>query len=249
MKHGGLILAGIVLVFLSVFVPLAADEGAINYQTYMVDDFDNPDGQDWSYKAVGSKFVADGYPLLKYFDGMPRSVRVMQDSDEKAKYLGLQFKFNRKGDNWVDIVPTKQGANGEEAYEIPFKGIIQRFDMWVWGAGYYYDLEIIVRDCEGRTHTLSMGPVNFKGWKNMYVRVPTSIPQRSKYLGNKRHMFFVALRIRTRPTERVDDFKIFFDQFKALTNVYVDSYDGFELTETVFDGDQQTGNRTAGGEN
>ena len=52
MKHGGLILAGIVLVFLSVFVPLAADEGAINYQTYMVDDFDNPDGQDWSYKAV-----------------------------------------------------------------------------------------------------------------------------------------------------------------------------------------------------
>lgn len=237
MKHGGLILTGIMMVLMSVFVPLTAEDGPINYQTYMVDTFDNPGGQDWSYHAVGSKFVTEGYPLLKYFDGMPRSVVAMQEKDENAKYLGLQVKFNRKGDNWVDIFPTKEGANGKEAFEIPFKGNIQRFDMWVWGAGYYYELEIIVRDCEGRTHTLPMGLVNFKGWKNMHVSVPRNIPQSSKYLANKRHLSFVAFRIRTRPTERVDDFKIFFDQFKALTNVFFDSYDGYELVNKQFDGE------------
>lgn len=251
MKHGGLILAGVAFALIFAFVPLTADEETINYQTYMVDTFDNPEGQEWAYHAVGSKFVTDGFPILKYFDGMPRSIRVMQDKDENAKYLGIQFKFNRKGVNWVDIFPTKEGANGREAYEIPFKGNIQRFDMWVWGAGYYYELELIVRDCEGRTHTLPMGLVNFKGWKNMHVSVPSNIPQSSKYIGNKHHMAFVAFRIRTRPTERVDDFKIFFDQFKALTDVYVDSYDGYELLEAPFEDGQQTrtGNQTGNEEN
>jgi len=237
MKHGGFIFAGVVLVFLSVFMPLTAQDGTINYQTYMIDTFDLPEGQDWAYQAVGSKFVTDGYPVLKYFDGMPRAVRVMEEDPEKAKFLGLEVKFNRKGDNWVDIIPTKDGKNGKEAYEIPFKGNIHRLDMWVWGAGYYYDLEILVRDCEGRVHTLSMGLVNFKGWQNMHVTIPSNIPQSSKYLGNKNHLSFVAFRIRTRPSERVDEFKIFFDQFKALTDVFMDSFDGYELYESDFSSD------------
>ncbi len=242
MKHGGLIFAGIFLVFLFVFVPLTAIDGSINYQTYMVDAFDEPDGQDWSYQAVGSKFVMEGYPKLKYFDGIPRAVRVMQEDPEKAKFLGLEVKFNRKGDNWVDIIPTKEGDNGREPYEIPFTGNVHRLDMWVWGAGYYYELEILVRDCEGRVHVLSMGLVNFKGWQNMHVTVPSNIPQSSKYLGNKQHLSFVAFRIRTRPSERVDEFKIFFDQFKALTDVFVDSFDGYELTESDFDGEKNGNN-------
>ncbi|MEL3911782.1 flagellar filament outer layer protein FlaA [Treponema pedis] len=242
MKHGGLIFAGIVLVLLFAFMPLTARDGSVNYQTYMVDAFDEPDGQEWSYHAVGSKFVTEGYPKIKYFDGMPRAVRVMQEEPEKAKFLGLEVKFNRKGDNWVDIVPTKDG----NPYEIPFKGHIHRLDMWVWGAGYYYDLEILVRDCEGRVHTLPMGLVNFKGWNNMHVTVPTNIPQSSKYLGNKKHLSFVAFRIRTRPSERVDEFKIFFDQFKALTDAFMDSFDGYELYESDFNGDKDGGENNGG---
>lgn len=235
MKHGGLVFVGIILMFMSVLVPLVAQQsGLINYQTYMVDTFDNPDGQDWAYHAVGSKFVTEGFPVLQYFNDIPRPVRIMNGNDEKAKSLGIWFKFNRKGDNWIDIFPTKDGEKGKEPYEIPFKGNIHRFDMWVWGAGYYYDLEIIVRDCEGRTHTLPMGLLNFNGWKNMHVTVPTNIPQSSKYLGNKRKMSFVAFRIRTRPSERVDDFKIFFDEFKALTDVAFSSYDGYELSNAEF---------------
>lgn len=235
MKHGGLFFAGAALVLLSAVFPLSAQEGPINYQTYMVDTFDNPEGQEWSYQAVGSKFITEGYPILKYFDGIPRSVLSMEPGDsENPKYLGLQFKFNRKGDNWVDLFPIKDGENGKAAYEVPFKGIVQRFDLWVWGAGYYYDLEMIIRDSEGRTHVLPLGSLSFHGWKNLSVTVPRNIPQTSRYIGTKKHMSFVAFRIRTKPSERVDDFKIYFDQFKALTNVYVDSYDGYELGEAKF---------------
>jgi len=208
MKHGGLVFAGIALALLLAFAPLTAQSSSINYQTYMIDTFDDPEGQDWAYHAVGSKFVTEGYPVLKYIDGMPHSVRVMQEDPEKAKFLGMQVKFNRKGDNWVDIIPTKKGDKGLEAYEIPFKGRIHRLDMWVWGAGFYYYIEITV---------------------------PTNIPQASKYLGNKNKLTFVAFRIRTSPGERVDDFKIYFDQFKALTDAFVDSFDGYELGDIDFE--------------
>ena len=47
-------------------------------------------------------------------------------------------------------------------------------------------------------------------------------------------MSFVAFRIRTQPTENVDDFYIFFDEFKALTNTRLPSYDGYELEKAQF---------------
>jgi Flagellar filament outer layer protein Flaa. len=236
MKQGGLIIAGLVLMFTMVVLPVMADEQPhVNYETYIVDNFDSP-GTDWTWQAVGSKFVTQGYPVLKYFDGMPNAIRITQaDPNGKYKYMGLEVKFDRKGDNWVDIYPTKKDANGKEGpYEIPFKGRISRLDLWVWGAHYAYELEILVRDCNGRVHTLSFGPVNHEGWRNMSVNVPSSIQQVSPYLNGVQQMTLVAFRLRTRPTERVDDFYIFFDNFKALTDTYMPSYDGFELVGTKF---------------
>ncbi len=236
MKQGGLIIAGLVLLFAVSAAPVMAQSRSVNYETYIVDNFDSQN-TDWTWTAVGSKFVTKDYPVLKSFDGMPNAIRVTQtDTNGNYKFLGLEVKFDRKGDNWVDIFPTKgQDENGKPApYEIPFKGRISRLDMWVWGANYAYELEMLVRDCNGRVHTLSFGLVNHEGWKNMSVFVPSGIQQASPYLDGVQQMSFVAFRLRTRPTERVDSFKIFFDQFKALTDTYMPSYDGFELVDTKF---------------
>ncbi|MEL3906498.1 MAG: flagellar filament outer layer protein FlaA [Treponema sp.] len=234
----GVVITVFVLMCAFVCAPLTAQDSGVNYQTYMVETFDSPEASEVTWNGVGSKFVTEGYPILKYFDGMPNAVRVMQPDPEKEyKFLGMQFKFNRKGDNWVDVYPTKASAEGDEAvpYEIPFKGIVHRLDLWVWGAGYAYDLEILVRDCNGRVHTLPVATLNFHGWRNLAVSIPTSIPQKSRYLSNVKSMNFVAFRIRTHPTESVDDFYVFFDEFKALTNTRLASYDGFELVDAKFE--------------
>lgn len=234
----GVVITVFVLMFAFVCTPLTAQQnGGVNYQTYMVETFDSPDASEWAWNGIGSRFVTEGYPILKYFDGMPNAVRVMgNEPDKEHKFLGVQFKFNRKGDNWIDIYPTKNSGEGGAAqpYEIPFKGIIDRLDMWVWGAGYSYDLEILVRDCNGRVHALSLGTLNFHGWKNLAVSVPSAIPQASRYLSRVKHLSFVAFRIRTHPAESVDDFYVFFDEFKALTNSHKPSYDGFELVDAQF---------------
>ena len=236
MKQGGLIIAGLVLLFSLCAVPLAAQSRSVNYETYIVDNFDNPDASEWTWIAAGSKFTTKGYPVLKYFDGMPNAIRVMQTNAEGGyKFLGMEIKFDRKGDNWVDIVPTEKNSGDKVVTrEIPFKGRIARLDLWVWGANYAYELEILVRDCNGRVHTIPVGLVNHEGWKNMSVNIPANIQQVSPYLNGVQAMKFVAFRLRTRPTERVDSFYIFFDQFKALTDTFLPSYDGFELIGADF---------------
>jgi hypothetical protein len=244
MKQGGLIIAGLVLMFTMVALPVMAEDSHVNYETYIVDNFDSQ-GTEWTWLAAGSKFVTQGYPQLKYFDGMPNAIRVTQvDPAGKYQFLGMEVKFDRKGDNWVDVVPMKKNAEGKDApYEIPFKGRIARLDLWVWGANYAYELEVLVRDCNGRVHTLSFGLVDHEGWKNMSVNMPSNIQQVSPYLNGIQSASFVAFRIRSRPNERVDAFKIFFDQFKALTNTYMPSYDGFELVRSQFD---ETQNKESG---
>ena len=48
MRHGGLIFASVVAVFLSATFPLTSQQSEVNYQTYMVDTFDNANGE-WSW--------------------------------------------------------------------------------------------------------------------------------------------------------------------------------------------------------
>ncbi len=241
MKRGSLIFVIISLLLFTIAPLTGQSSESVNLQTYTVDSFDNAEEMDWVYKAKGSKFVVEGFPKLKYFKTIPRPLKAMHEDVENAKVLGLEVQFNRKGDNWIDIFPSKDG----KAYELPFKGIVHRLEMWVWGSGYYYDLEILVRDCEGRAHTLPLGLVNFKGWEIMSVTVPTYIRQHSRYLGNNRSMTFIGFRIRTRPSERVDEFKIYFDAFKALTNTYLDAFDGYELADFEFEDKEESEEKEA----
>lgn len=233
-------------------LPVSAQDRPINYETYVVDSFDNTGDVDWTWIAAGSRFVTEGYPLVKYFDGMPSAMRLIQsDPEGEYKVLGVQFAFDRQGDNWVDVIPMASSGEGEDSedapYEIPFRGIVSRIDMWVWGAGYNYQLEILVRDYQGRVHALSMGSLNYEGWRNLAVNVPTSVPQTSRYLSEDTSLKFVGFRIRTSPRERVDSFTVFFDQFRVLTDTYQASYDGYEFVGADFS-DGTSSSYSAGGE-
>lgn len=241
MKQGCFMVAGFALTCAFLVSPLAAQRSKVNYQAYFIDDFDGAsEDQGLAWRAAGSKFITKGFPILKYFEGMPQAVRMAgswQGKDKEARFIGVECKFNRQGNNWLDLIPTKGGSD----YEIPLRGVVSGFEVWVWGAGYQYSLEALVRDCTGRVHTLPIGNLDFQGWKNLSVSVPTHIPQTSRYLGSAQHLSFVGFRIRTSPSERVDDFYVFFDQFKALANMHIDFYDGHELRNAQFKEEGESG--------
>ena len=236
MKHYGLVCVSLVLA-LCVCLPLSAQPNAKSVETILIDNFDVPDSQDWSWAVQASKLIyvneeeGEVYPKMAYVPGIPNSLQLYRvEGDPDPQVLGLQVKFQRKGNNWVDLYPQKKAEDGTMTpYEVPFKGSVLQLDFWVWGANYLYYLDVLVRDTTGRVHVLPAANLNFYGWKNVVVRVPSWIPQRSRLRTAPREMTFVGFRIRTDPKEYVDDFLIYFDQVRYSSNTLSNVYDGFNL--------------------
>ena len=228
MKKGVVVLGGLIL-GLAFCLPAVAQPSAKAVETIVIDNFDTD--QEWSWACQASRFVADGYPIVKKFEGIPNSlIPYHKDSDPTAQVLGAKIAFNRKGDNWFEIYPAKDN----ELSEIPFVGTVTQIDFWVWGANYNYRLELLVRDADGRVHTLKAGNLMFHGWRNIVVNVPGYIRQHSRIRSGRKDMSFVGFRIRTDASEAVDDYVVYFDNFKYTTNTLSNVYDGYALRNADF---------------
>ena len=165
MKKGVVILGG--LLALAFCLPAVAQPSAKAVETIVIDNFDEQ--QDWSWGTRASRFVAEGYPIVKTFEAMPNSLRAYhKDGDPEGLVLGAKVAFDRKGDNWFEVYPQDSEGN---LHEIPFVGTVTQMDFWVWGANYNYKLEVLVRDADGRVHVLKAGNLHFQGWRNIVINV------------------------------------------------------------------------------
>lgn len=228
MKKGVVILGSLILAF-AFCLPAVAQPSAKAVETIVIDSFDVE--QEWTWNVVTSRFVADGYPIVKNFEGMPNSLRAYhKKSDPEPMVLGVKCAFDRKGDNWFEVYPEKDG----EPYEPEFIGNVTQMDFWVWGANYNYMLEVMIRDAEGRVVVLDAGSLQFQGWRNIVLNIPSSIRQHSRLRSGRPDLTFVGFRIRSSIREAVDDYVIYFDQIKYTTNTLSNIYDGYELRDADF---------------
>lgn len=225
----GVVFLGSLILGLAFCVPAVAQPSAKAVETIVIDNFDTD--MDWSWNVQTSRFISDGYPLIKKFEGIPNSLTPYhKDTDPTAMVLGTKVKYNRKGDNWFEVFPSKEN----EPYEIEFVGTVTQIDFWVWGANYNYNLELLVRDAYGRVHVLKCGSLMFAGWRNMVVNIPGYISQHSRFRSGRPNMTFVGFRIRSDAAEAVDDYVIYFDQLKYTTNTLSNIYDGYALRNADF---------------
>lgn len=242
MKKSVIALTSLALLF-GLCAPVAAQPSSRAVETFIVDDFDNKGEKNayqimagteqWTWGIQTSRFIMkdDGFPKMGYVDGQPNSLKALnKDKEANPKVLGVKTSYARKGENWFEIYPEVDG----KPYEIPFVGTCTQIDFWVWGANYLYYIDLLVRDADGRVHTLPAGNLAFNGWRNVVVTVPGYIRQHSRLRSGPTDMTFVGFRVRTDPDEYVDDFNIFFDQLKYTTNTLSNIFDGYELKDIDF---------------
>lgn len=239
MKRGLKVFVGLACLFV-VGLPIFAQPSSKSVETFVMDSFDSIGNQDYLYKGERlswdwsvnpSRFVAEGYPKTIVTVGIPNSLKNLRaNTEEDPLVYGVQIAFNRKGDNWFEVYPSKDG----NPYEIPFIGNVTQMDFWVWGANYRYYLEVLIRDANGSVHVLPAGNMLFSGWKNVIVNIPGWIQQSSHLRSGPENLTFVGFRIRSDAAEYVDDFMIFFDQIKYTTNSLSFIYDGYELKDVDF---------------
>ncbi|HZK20236.1 MAG TPA: flagellar filament outer layer protein FlaA [Treponemataceae bacterium] len=238
MKHCSLSFACFALVVCFAMPVFAAPNKTFqSVETIMLDNFDEPGAFDWNWGVITSRFVDEGFPKYGYVDGMPNSLKeVAEDKGQNAKVLGVQVSFQRKGDNWFEVFPQKENENGEmDSYEVSLKGILTQIDFWVWGSNYLYYLDVLVRDADGRVHSIPAGSLNFQGWRNLVIKIPGWLRQTSSYRSGRESITFVGFHVRSDPGEAVDNFLIYFDNLRYTTNTYSNVYDGFNLRNIDFD--------------
>ncbi len=226
-------------------LPAVAQPSSRAVVTYVIDDFDNKGENEWTWGIQTSRFIDKdkGFPKTGFFEGQPNSLKALnKNKDETPKVYGVKTSYLRKGENWFEVYPEKDG----KPYEIEFVGTVTQIDFWVWGANYLYFVDLLVRDAEGRVHTLPAGNLAFDGWKNVVVSVPGYIRQHSRLRSGPKNMTFVGFRVRTDPDEFVDDFNMFIDQLKYTTNALSNIFDGYELRDIDF-GDSSSGGKSNSG--
>ena len=235
MKKGLILFASFALL-LTVGIPAFSQAPSRSVETVMIDDFDGTnDAVTWTWNVQASRFVTENYPIINTFEAMPNSLKAVTNPEDTHKVIGVKTKFDRKGDNWIEIYPEKDG----KPYEIPFRGNVKTPDFWVCGAHYLYFLDVLVRDADGRIHIIHAGNLAFDGWRNIIVDIPTYIRQHSRLRSGPEQMTFVAFRITTDPAEYVDDYVVYFDHFKYSTGALAYIFDGYELQKADF-GDDET---------
>ncbi|MDR2536109.1 MAG: flagellar filament outer layer protein FlaA [Treponema sp.] len=239
----------ICLILMACIAVLAAfgDDHTVVLETKVLETFDNfhDDDQDpkyskYDWRLDASKFATKPkdalaeevgeapFPRLMYVPAYPVAIFGNDASkNEGRQSLGIWGKFDRRGYNWIDIYPVEAGAdeNAPPAV-IPIPGRIQYLDMWVWGSNLRYTLEAYFRDHLGVMHVINLGSINHTGWKNLRAQVPSSVPQAKTVLPRLAALEFVKFRVWTDPTERVDNFYIYFDQFNILMDTFETPYDG-----------------------
>ena len=77
-------------------------------------------------------------------------------------------------------------------------------DFWVWGSGYNYYLEVMVRDALGTVKVLPAGSLAFHGWRNIIINIPGWIQQSSHLRSGPENLTFVGFRIRSDAEEYVE---------------------------------------------
>jgi hypothetical protein len=239
----------LIMLSLTVFL-VFGDENTVDYRSVILENFNGETAHHWEFgghsydydfewaldaSKFATKALNNSFPKQTYVEAWPMQLWGTNRNNQNVKSFGIWSKFDRRGYNWIDIYPVKPGSEGNgqgpEAFEIPVPGRISYLDMWVWGSNHNYYLEACFRDYNGVVHSLYMGNLAFVGWKNMRVQIPTSIRQSKRILPRYAGLHFVKFRIWSTPLERVDNFYIYFNQMKVLTDTFESFFDGDDLAD------------------
>jgi hypothetical protein len=129
--------------------------------------------------------------------------------DERV--LGVKVQYFKRGDHQVSILPSRP---------LPIEGISKTVSVWVVGRNSPHTLKLIVRDQFGQTGEVTMGKLNFAGWKKMIATIPTSVTQRDYHYGNRLGIQIEGFRIEMDPEETFGTYYIYFDDLRATTDLF-----------------------------
>lgn len=176
-------------------------------QEFSVDKFE--DASFWQPQMM----LDDGIVAVKSFEGGPEAKQPLEgDSGEDRKFVGARVKFNRRSISNFIIKPRQPLQLNN--------GIVKLVSVWVAGRNAPHELKLMVRDQTGNRRELSMGLLNFSGWKQMSVAIPSVVRQQDPRHGDRAGLTIEGFRVKCSLLDTYGSYYIYFDDLRALTDTY-----------------------------
>lgn len=185
-----------------------------------VESFD-ADTTGWTVDA--SRYVDNQLLDSRVVEGWPSQLFGFKPTQDTLQVFGVRAGFERRGHNYVRITPP-DGV-------LELDGLVKEIELWVWNARRQYYLTAHVQDALGVYHTLDMGNISHLGWKRVAVKVPSSVKQVEKIHPSSDRLGLIGFTVWTDPSERVDDFQLYFDEVRILTDLFQPLLDGEDFAD------------------
>jgi hypothetical protein len=149
--------------------------------------------------------------------GRPLEVTAIDPNDgTRSDYvLGVKVAFNQRGYSHFRIRPSKP---------IKVPGITKAVTVWICGRSFKHRMYMHVLDYMGTEMILDMGLLDFVGWKKLSIAIPVTIEQDNYHNTEWRGLSFAGFSILCDPTDTYGLYYIYFDELRAITDVYNEEY-------------------------
>jgi hypothetical protein len=195
---------------------LGIDSAQQDLQEVSVDKFE----QEGYWRASISS--DSGFISSRLFKGSPAGKEPLaaeEDLDIPDEYvLGARIDFLRRGHASFTLTPV---------HPIPIEGITKTISVWAAGRNYNHKLSILIKDYFGRTFELTMGNLNFQGWKKLTVAIPpqaedgrNGIVQRNYHYNNDLGISVIGFRVDCDPAETIGTYYLYLDDLRAVTDLF-----------------------------
>jgi hypothetical protein len=168
----------------------------------------------------------DGYTTSRLFSGGPSGKEPLEEERNlnipDNYVLGTRVDFLHRGITSFTLSPIRP---------IPIEGITKTISVWVVGRNYNHELKLLIEDFFGRDFVLSADrKLNFQGWYKLTFVIPpqaddgiNGIVQRNYHYNNQMGIKITGLRVDCDPTETVGSYYIYFDDLRAVTDLFAET--------------------------
>ncbi|MDR0410461.1 MAG: flagellar filament outer layer protein FlaA [Treponema sp.] len=170
-----------------------------------------------SDKGIISSRLFEGSPA----DKQPIAEEEDLDPPPPDKYvLGTRVDFYHRGPASFKVLAARP---------IPIEGVTKTISVWAVGRNFNHTLSIIVQDYFGKQHKLSLGTLNFQGWKQLTVAVPAQgddravggIPQQDYHFTGEVGIKIVGFEVVCDPSETFGSYYLYLDDLRAVTDLFL----------------------------
>ncbi len=166
------------------------------------------------YAAISTD---DGLATIRRFEGAPADKEPLEGEaeaniKERDKYVvGMKIRFYFRGPKTFALYPVRP---------LPIEGICKTISLWVVGRNYNHVLKILIEDQYGGRAEVTMGKLNFSGWKKLTVAIPPSLRQQDFHFSTQAGIKVLGFIVETDPAESYGSYYIYFDDLRAVTDLF-----------------------------